>query len=123
MAKESAGQTSGGSRRSRRWGEKSKFILQYPFDVPARQIVEEAKKHGLSITTQYVYIIRRNAKQKGVVPAGSAARSQARRGRPAVGPSGAERRFRELALEIGLGRAEELLKDLRERVDRLISTL
>jgi hypothetical protein len=52
------------------YGNKTKFVLGLPRDLSAKQVVDEAKKHGITITEAHVYKIRSTAKAKG--PKGSA---------------------------------------------------
>lgn len=59
------------------YGNKTKFVLGLPRDMSAKQVVEEAKKNGITITEAHVYKIRSTAKTKapkGAKPAAGAAR-------------------------------------------------
>lgn len=103
---------------SKGWGSKTAFILKFPFDVPARQVVEEGRKVGLHFTPQYVYVVRKNARAKERQQAGGTP-SAARGRRPSTAGRDVEQEFRRLLLEIGLQRAEEILAEMRQRVDRL----
>ena len=47
------------------YGNKTKFVLGLPRDLSAKQVVDEAKKQGITITEAHVYKIRSTAKAKG----------------------------------------------------------
>lgn len=46
------------------YGNKTKFVLGLSRDLSAKQVVEEAKKNGITITEAHVYKIRSTAKNK-----------------------------------------------------------
>jgi hypothetical protein len=50
------------------YGNKTKFVLGLPRDLSAKEVVEEAKKNGITITEAHVYKIRSTAKAKGKGP-------------------------------------------------------
>jgi hypothetical protein len=56
------------------YGNKTKFVLGLPRDLSAKQVVDEAKKQGITITEAHVYKIRSTAKAKG--KGGSAGRGE-----------------------------------------------
>lgn len=66
------------------YGNKTKFVLGLPRDLSAKEVVEEAKKQGITITEAHVYKIRSTAKAKGKGP-GRAEKSTGR-GRSAAKP-------------------------------------
>ena len=68
------------------YGNKTKFVLGLPRDLSAKQVVDEAKKQGITITEAHVYKIRSTAKAKGK-GGGRGERSSAR-GRPAASRGG-----------------------------------
>lgn len=108
----------GKRRRGQPGVNKSKFILQQPFDIPAREVVRRAQEQGIQLSEKYVHIIRSKArKEQGI--------ARPRPGRPPkaappVRPDTSAQEFRRLALTIGLARAEELIKELRDRVEQLV---
>ncbi len=51
------------TKKVKRTGEKSAFIRANP-GVPASELVEKAKKQGITLTTQHVYTTRSSAKKK-----------------------------------------------------------
>jgi len=105
---------------------KTAFVLELPADMSAKEVIEKGKEAGIRLTDRYVYSIRSKAKVRGGAPA--------RRGRPkgsgkALGTisrgdgaaSGAlESRFFDVALDLGLSKAEALLASLRSRVRQAI---
>ena len=98
---------------TRRPMSKTAFVLSLPADTPAKEVVERAKRNNMKISDKYVYVVRSNAKRKAGARKG--------RGRQADGGlQNAETRFRKLAVELGLGKAEALLEDTRRRVANAI---
>jgi hypothetical protein len=118
---------------------KKDFILSRG-SMPARDIVDAAKKEGLNITTAYVYVVRSEATTKRAKGKPGKAKStrnkvakrskrtrkaigaRATRSKPtAGGPKRDERlvQFVDLALDIGLTRADSLLQRLRGMVTTL----
>lgn len=101
---------------------KTAFVLSLPLDMPAKDVIAKGKAQGLKLTEAYIYSIRSKAKGRVGKPA-------ARRGRPpkaqslagARGGNGIERQFLNLALDLGLSRAENLLSNLRSRVKNAIA--
>jgi type III secretion system FlhB-like substrate exporter len=47
------------------YGNKTKFVLGLARDLSAKEVVDEAKKNGITITEAHVYKIRSTAKTKG----------------------------------------------------------
>ena len=97
---------------------KAAFILGLPADMPARDVVAKGKEAGLKIRENYVYVVRTNAGK----------RRTRRKRRPAASAriligraSGTERDFRRLALELGLGKAKELLRETERKVTAIIA--
>jgi len=68
------------------YGNKTKFVLGLPRDLSAKEVVEEAKKQGITITEAHVYKIRSTAKAKG--KGSSRAEKSAPRGRPPAAKAG-----------------------------------
>jgi type III secretion system FlhB-like substrate exporter len=109
------------------YGNKTKFVLGLSRDLSAKQVVEEAKKNGITITEAHVYKIRSTAKAKGgkgpgrpskSAPAKSAAK--ATRGRKAAAPkgraSGAGLSKRDFVLGFGSDTpASEILRKAKEQ--------
>jgi hypothetical protein len=102
---------------------KTAFVLGFPASTSAKDVISKGKAAGITLTDRYVYSIRSKAKTRGSsVPA--------RRGRPPKNaatsngnggfykPNGGsgEARFVDLALDLGLARAEKLLSALRVRL-------
>ena len=84
------------SNRSAKSGmSKSAFVRSLPNRLPAKEVVELAKKEGLRLSDKYVYVVRSNARRKG-----------GRRGRRRISAvvvvgkaTGTEKEFRRLALD------------------------
>ena len=70
------------------YGNKTKFVLGLSRDLSAKQVVEEAKKNGITITEAHVYKIRSTAKAKGGKSPGRPAKAAARGRKAAAAPRG-----------------------------------
>ena len=128
-------------------GSKRAFVLSFPHDTPAGEIVSAAKTKGFQLPTGYVYWVRsdaaRKARQGGPKAvsraSASVSASAGRAGRRAGGREPqrandmttsataplAHREAEGLLLQtalrvVGIERAIELLKNARERIDRLL---
>jgi hypothetical protein len=84
---------------------KSAFVRSLPRDMPAKTVVEEGKKQGISLSEKYVYVIRSNSKAKGSAGprAGRAAAAGASRK-----DAGLEAQLRSTIAELGLARARQV---------------
>jgi hypothetical protein len=100
---------------------KTAFVLGFPPSASAKEVISKGKAAGITLTDRYVYSIRSKAKTRG-------GGMPARRGRPPKhaagnggsaghrGSGGTEAQFVDLALDLGLSRAEKLLGSLRTRL-------
>ncbi len=88
--------------------KKSEFILSRP-NNSAAEIVAEAKKAGMKISTAYVYTARSQGKGKTGNGDANLVKS-ARKGSTAS----IEQQFASLALDIGLARSAQLLESARK---------
>lgn len=96
---------------------KTAFVLSQPEGMSAKDVVDKAKKAGLTISDKYVYVVRSNARRR--------ARKYKRAARRAVvatttntGGAG-EREFRRLTLQLGFKRAEQLLSDTKKKAEMI----
>lgn len=99
------------------YGNKTKFVLGLPRDLSAKEVVEEAKKQGITITEAHVYKIRSTAKAKGKGP--GRAEKSAGRGRSAAKPgrtsANANQSKRDFVLSFGPETAaSEILRKAKE---------
>ena len=93
---------------------KSTYILQYP-KLSAGELVEQGKKDGFEFSDKYVYTIRSNAKRKGRSGKKVVAKETGTTKKARVNfAKTAESAFVEVAVQIGLERAEGLLKLIKE---------
>lgn len=106
---------------------KTAFVLELPADMSAKEVIDKGKAAGIKLTDRYVYSIRSKAKVRGGAPArrgrprGAGSKGIAVGDRAASGASGAlESRFFDVALDLGLSKAETLLSNLRARVKQAI---
>jgi hypothetical protein len=102
---------------------KTAFVLSLPMTSPAKDVISKGRAAGLKLSEAYIYSIRSKAKGREGKPA-------ARRGRPPKAASqsvatssgnGIERQFLNLALDLGLSRAEGLLSGLRAKLRNAIA--
>jgi hypothetical protein len=108
---------------------KTAFVLGLARDMPASEVVAKAKTAGLELTDRYVYVIRSKAKGRAGKPAGRRGRppkaAGAKRGpkpgrKASASTGGLAVQFLEMALDLGLARAEDLLGSLRAKVKQAI---
>jgi hypothetical protein len=78
---------------------KTDFVLGLPATTPALEVVALAKKHGIKISRQYVYVIRDNAKH--------GAKRKSRRW-----SSASEAELRAAIAELGLARSRQILAEM-----------
>lgn len=101
------------------YGNKTKFVLGLSRDLSAKQVVEEAKKNGISITEAHVYKIRSTAKAKGkgagkADKGGARGRAAASKVRP--GRASASQSKRDFVLSFGADTpASEILRKAKEQ--------
>ncbi len=110
-------------------GSGSAFIRSQPASMKAGEVVAAAAAQGITITAGLVYSVRGSAKKAGKAPSTPTGK---RRGRPpaaakaaapkaviAAGGGDRERQLVQLAVDIGLARAVELVQGLRSKIDTL----
>lgn len=105
---------------AKRLVNKSKFVRDLPSDMPAAKVVELAKKKGFKISEKYCYNVRAKAKASNVS-------TKKKLGRPPSKVNGSkkadtsETAFMEAALDMGLSKAEALLKNVREKIQEALA--
>lgn len=94
-------------------GAKTAFVRDNP-DATAQQVVELAKKKGISLTLGHVYNIRSKAKSDAATPENGAPQ-QGRQRQTSLVESRAEteKQFRLAVLRVGFDRAEQLIDSLK----------
>lgn len=134
--KAAAEKTGRGGRRGPRGpraGSKTSFILSQPLDAPAKDVVDAGAKAGHSFDVKYVYAIRSAKRGKAgaaAAPAAGAAPAVAKRGpgrpRKNAGANGVltvsgslESQFARMAVDLGIARAESILRSVRAQLDRM----
>jgi hypothetical protein len=94
------------------YGNKTKFVLGLSRDLSAKQVVEEAKKNGITITEAHVYKIRSTAKGRTNAPKAKGARGA----KPGPKPGANGRSKRDFVLSFGPDtKASEILKRAKEQ--------
>lgn len=119
-----------------RAGSKKAFVLSFPTDTPARDILEAASAKGMEMSAGYVYWVRSDATRTGRRAAAAGSSS----GRPVVASRAvsnrlpsldsrsrgveAERLIVDTAIRVvGIERAIAILEAARGKLDRLIADL
>jgi len=103
--------------RSESKQSKAAFVRALPSTMSAKEVIEKAKAAGHKLTAAYVYVIR----SKGGSTAGGKRGSKLGRPRGGNGSNGtAERSLINAALELGFGRARQLLDAAQARIRRSI---
>lgn len=91
---------------------KADFVRSQPADMPAKEVVAKAKAAGLSISDNYVYTLRYEAKKAGKTPgAPKGAKKNASVKSTRASSNGVEDLLRAAASEIGLSRAIAILQE------------
>jgi hypothetical protein len=109
---------------------KREFIESLPRETPVSEVIAAAKKAGLSVSSNYVYLLRSAAKKAGGGAAAPAAKDAGAKKAAAatkatvsavasIARGSSEGRFVDLVAEIGLGRADELLTEFRAKLKTL----
>jgi hypothetical protein len=101
---------------------KTDFVLGLPPDMPVSDVLAKAEEAGITIAKHYVYLIRSKAKAGGTKGKGvrkaRAKKATASRATPRVAVAAStsiEAQFAGLVAEIGLARAEEMLRSVRTK--------
>jgi len=91
----------------------SEFVRAQPASMKASEVVAAGVKQGIKFSTNLVYAVRSSGKKGG---------APGRRGRRAVvvNGGGGESTFRQLALDLGIGRARQILDGLEVKLRELI---
>jgi hypothetical protein len=95
---------------------KTAFVKSLPSNLPAKTVVAKAKKVGLSINEKYVYAIRSKARSR-------TGTGRVRRGRPPTRrgfAADAVMSFRRLALHLGLKQAEDLIEEMKRKIEAVL---
>jgi len=118
----SARPSSAGRGRASGGVNKSAFVRSLPSNLSAAEVIEKGKAKGIKLSAAQVYTIRANARRKApeklparLLRAGAArgaAGSSTGRGR---GADAKEAEFIAAALDLGLARAETLIRTLRAK--------
>jgi hypothetical protein len=117
--KQAKGKTGGPARAAKRGGvNKSAFVRSLPGTLSAAEVISRARSKGIKLSAAQVYTIRANARRKaengGSTRDRTAIGAVVKRRRTASG-GGSEAAFLQMALELGLLRAENILSSLRDR--------
>jgi hypothetical protein len=96
---------------------KAAFVRSLPPNMPAKDVIEKAKAAGHKLSPAYVYVIRSKGSSKG---SGKAGRKGGRGRLGRSNGSAAERQLISAALELGFGRAQEILNSAKARLQASI---
>ena len=92
---------------------KSAFVRSLSNKLSAKDVIERAKKQGLTLNEKYVYVVRSNARRKTKSPKPSREED--------TGASNTGAEFRRLAIELGMQKAERLLSDTKKKIAAIIA--
>lgn len=96
---------------------KAAFVRSLPPNMPAKDVIEKAKAAGHKLSPAYVYVIRSKGSSK-TAGRGGRKLGRGRQGRSNGGA--AERQLVSAALELGFGRAQEILNAAKARLQASI---
>ncbi len=98
----------------------SEFVRSQPASMKASEVVAAGAKQGIKFSTNLVYAIRSSGSKPGAARGGRRGRG---RGRAVAAGGGGhhETTFRQLALNLGIARAREVLDSLETKLRELIS--
>jgi hypothetical protein len=103
---------------------KAAFVRSLPSSTPAKEVLKQAKAHGLSLSINYVYNIRgaakMAAKNKRAAAKSTPVSALVNGGAQSVPEGSTENLLKAIAAEIGLGPAIEILLGERARVRAVI---
>jgi hypothetical protein len=91
---------------------KADFVRSQPAEMPAKEVVAKAKAAGLSVSDNYIYTLRYEAKKAGRTTAASKGSKKTTSVKSTkVSANGVEDLLRAAASEIGLSRAITILQE------------
>ena len=97
----------------------SEFVRSQPASMKASEVVAAGAKQGIKFSTNLVYAVRSSGKRSGGARGGR--RGPGRRAAAGAVGGGSESTFRQLALDLGIARARQVLDGLEARLRDLIS--
>lgn len=95
----------------------SEFVRSQPASMKASEVVAAGAKQGIKFSTNLVYAVRSSGGKPGAGRGGRRGRGRA----VAAGGGHHESTFRQLALDLGLARARQVLDSLETKLRELIS--
>ncbi|HKU44085.1 MAG TPA: hypothetical protein VJR89_38255 [Polyangiales bacterium] len=114
--KQAPGRGTGVARGIRRSGvNKSAFVRSLPGSLSAAEVISRAKDKGIKLSAAQVYTIRANARRKADEGGPVVTKRGGGRALGGGGSTASESAFLQMALELGLVRAEGILGSLRDR--------
>ncbi len=102
---------------------KTAYVLGLARDLPAKDVVAKAKAAGITLTDKHVYSIRSGAKARKAKTGPkmkTGPKAGSKRLANGAGNGSIESRFVDLAMDVGLARAEEMLGKLRAKVKGIV---
>ncbi len=98
----------------------SAFIRTLPATTPVADVVKQGAAKGYRFAANLVYAVRSAATKKKTAKAKPGPKPAAQRKANGAGSGSVEARFVDLALDVGLARAEELLAMLRAKLKSIV---
>ncbi len=98
-------------RKKAEFGAKSAFVRSLPASMPAAEVVDAAKKKGMTLTTGLVYNLRSAAKKSTPKKTKAGSKAAARKGRASTTArlGSAEIQLRNAIAALGITKTEEIL--------------
>lgn len=90
---------------------KADYVRGIPHKIKAKEVVEKAKEAGIKLSANYVYLLRSKA-NKGKKSAG---------GRGVHHNDASSTQLRRLMVTLGIDMSEEILADVKSRLEQLIA--
>ena len=98
---------------------KAAFVRSLPSTMSAKEVIEKAKAAGHKLSSAYVYVIR--SKDNTSAATGNRGSKAGRPGKANGNGGASERALVNAALELGFGRARQLLDSAQARIRQSIS--
>jgi len=105
-------------KKASKFGAKAEFVRSTARTMSAKDVVEAAKKKGITLTENYVYTVRSSgSKTKGKAAKGRPGPKPGRKGKPGSdGMTPAEAQLRNAIADLGLVKASEILEAVKATI-------
>lgn len=101
-------------KKASTFGAKAEFVRATARSMSAKEVVEAAKKKGITLTENYVYTVRSSGSKKKVGKPGPKPGSKGKSS--ATGMTSAEAQLRDAIADLGLVKATEILQSVKATI-------